>query len=191
MSHYHKTLPILGLLLAASLVCPSAFAQRSTPVTVVNDDSNPIPVVTDNDLSQREGFAERVTAAFGTFRGIPTSDRVAGTDFLTPADATLVIEYMTLRATQDNADQIGFVEIRATSRGTTISHSLPVASDLVSLPAGSSQKITNYAWPLKIYVDPGTDVILNLNSIAGSAGGSAAYTVSGYLVPVGSPSLGP
>ncbi len=190
MSIHSTRLIALALLLVASLSTTGAWAQRSTPVTVVNGAGNPVPVQSEQDLYPRTGFAERVTAAFGTFKGIPTSDRVAGGAFVSPADATLVLEQMSLRATQLNADQVAFVEIRFTSGGTTVSHSLLVPTNVVALPAGGTQKITNYSWPLAVIVDPGTEVTLNLNSTTGSSGGSAQYVVSGYRVPTGSPGLG-
>ncbi|MCB1888695.1 MAG: hypothetical protein KDH20_13900 [Rhodocyclaceae bacterium] len=176
--------------LALILVASGAWAQRSTPVTVVNGAANPVPVLSAQDLYPRTGFATRVSVAFGLFKGIPTSDRVAGDAFVSPADATLVLEQMSLRATQANDDQVAFVEIRFTSGGQSVSHSLMVPTGLATLPAGGTQKITNYTWPLAVIVDPGTEVTLNLNSTTGSSTGSAQYVVSGYLVPAGSPGLG-
>ena len=174
---------VIAVLLAACLVPSAALAQRSTPVTVINDASNPVPVITDQEL--------RMAVAYGQFRGIPTSDRVAGDDFIVPAGATLVIERLTLRSTMALADQVGFVEARVTTSGDTISHVFPVATDQASLPAGSTQKIASYAWSTRLYADPGSEVLLNLNSIEGSPGGVVVYTLSGYLVPAGSPGLGP
>ena len=75
--------------------------------------------------------------------------------------------------------------------GETISHVFPIATEQAFLPVGSTQKIESYAWSARLYADPGSEVILNLNSIEGSPGGVAAYTISGYLVPAGSPGLGP
>jgi hypothetical protein len=102
-----------------------------------------------------------------------------------------VIEQITLRATMANTDEVGFVEARVPTNGTNISHALPVQSDLISLPVGSTQKIENRSWLVKLYADPGSEVVLNLNSIDGSPSGNAIYTVSGYLLPAVSPTLGP
>ena len=184
-----RTVFTATLWLAAGLACTHASAQRSTPVTVINDVANPIPVVTERELSPRTGFAHGFAVAFGQFTGIPTADRVAGDVFTAPADATLVLEQMTLSATTTETDQVGFVEIRFVSGGNSVRHSLPVPADVVSLPVPGSRKITNYSWPISVIADPGSEIILNLNSISGSPGGSARYTVSGYSVPAGSPSL--
>ena len=143
------------------------------------------------EANARTPFAERVNVAFGLFNGIPTSDRVAGDTFTVPAGSILVIEQITLRATMAAADDIGFVEARVATNGATISHVLPVRTDLRALPVGTSQKIENRSWLVKFYADPGSGVVLNLNSIVGSPSGAVAYTVSGYLVPAVSPTLGP
>ena len=102
-----------------------------------------------------------------------------------------MIEQITLRATIANADDLGFVEARVSTDGQAVSHNLPVRTDLRSLPVGASQKIENHSWLVKLYADPGSAVVLNLNSIVGSPSGNAAYTVSGYMVPAVSPTLGP
>lgn len=153
--------------------------------------SAPLTVTTQTELNGRSAFSARISVPFGEFRDIPTSDRVAGDDFAVPVGSVLVIEHITLRATTATADQVGFVEARVATNGTTISHVLPVALDQASLPVGSAQKIDTYGWPVKLYADGGSEVVLNLNSTVGSPGGAAVYTVSGYLVPAASPTLGP
>ena len=186
-----RTTPLLAAAAIALLVIAApAHAQRSTPVTVVNTDAAPVPVETDTERNVRTPFAVGVNVAIGTFRGIPTSDRVAGDDFTVPAGQILVVEHISLRATTATADQVAFVEVRFTSDGTSTNHNLPVSTDLASLPVGSTQKITSYGWPIKFYADGGSDVVLNLNSTDGSPGGAAGYRVSGYLVPASSATLG-
>jgi len=183
--------PILTAAAVVLLALPApGHAQRSTPVTVVNTDGAPVPVETDAERNTRTPFAVGVNTPFGNFRGIPTSSRVAGDDFTVPAGQILVVEYISLRATTSTADQVGFVEVRFESDGNSTGHSLPVSADLVALPIGTTQKIVNYAWPVKFYADGGSDVVLNLNSTVGSPDGSAQYRVSGYLVPAGSATLG-
>lgn len=153
--------------------------------------SAPLTVTTATEANARTPFAARIAVAFGTFKGIPTSDRVAGDFFEVPFGSILVIEQITLRATTADADDVAFVEARVATNGTNFSHALPVRSDLRSLPVGSTQKIVNQSWSVKFYADPGSEVVLNLNSIVGSPSGAVAYTVSGYLVPAVSPTLGP
>lgn len=166
-------------------------ATRSTPVTVVNSDAEPIPVVTEDERSARTPFSQGVSVSFGTFRGISTSDRVAGDDFEVPPDHILVLEHISLRATMAIGDDIGYAEVSFTSNGDSDTHYLPVRTDIRALPlTGGNQKVVSQGWPIRLYADPGSDVVLNLNSTVGSPGGSVRYTVSGYLVPDVSPGLG-
>ncbi len=172
-------------------LCGGAYAAvRSTPVTVVNSEAEPVPVVTEDERNIRTPFAVRVTTPFGMFRGIPTSDRVAGDDFTVPAGQILVVEHISLRATMANEDEIGYVEARFASDSESVTHYLPVQTDTRSLPASSTQKIVSQGWQIRFFADPGSEIILNLNSIAGSPGGVAIYSLSGYLVPNDSPGLG-
>lgn len=207
---FQAILAVAGLIGLALLFTPqAAFAERvslsSIDQKIVEHDlsvqsqlgviqsslAGPLAVTTETEANARTPFAVRVSVAFGFFRDIATSDRVAGDDFTVPAGSILVIEQITLRTTMANADDVGFVEARVPTNGATISHVLPVRTDIRSLPAGSTQKIENRSWLVKFYADPGSEVVLNLNSIVGSPGGAAVYTVSGYLVPAVSPTLGP
>jgi hypothetical protein len=207
---FQTILAIAGLVGSALLFTPQAAVAERTSLSSIDqkiDDhdlsvqsqlgaiqsslAGPLAVTTATETNARTPFAVRFTVPFGSFRGIPTSDRVAGDTFDVPAGSILVIEQITLRATTANTDDVGFVEVRVATDGTTNSHTLPVRSDVRSLPAGTTQKIEGQSWSVKFYADPGSAVLLNLNSIAGSPSGSAAYTVSGYLVPAVSPTLGP
>ena len=137
-------------------------------------------------------FATSVVSAFGNFRGIPTADTVAGEDFTVPAGQILVIEHVSLRATIDNADQVGFMRVffDADGVGGTDELVLAVRTDLAFLPIGTTRKLVTYDWPVTIFAAPETDVVLNLNSTAGSSTGAAEWVVTGYLVPTTGAGLG-
>ena len=182
----------LGVAILVGMLPASAPAQRSTPVTVINTDANPVPVETGADRNTRTPFSTSVTSAFGNFRGIATADTVAGEDFTVPAGQILVIEHVSLRATIDNADQVGFMRVFFDADGVGGDDELVLGlrTDLASLPIGATRKLVTYDWPVTIYAAPESEVVMNLNSIAGSSTGAAEWVVSGYLVPATGSGLG-
>ena len=194
-----RTLLLIGLLISALMPLDPTKAQGpptanvnvvnvadvnvvGTPgVTVENDDFNPIPV--------------EVMPAFPrmpfTFRDVASQN--SGTDitisFTVPSDKRLVIELATARVEPGPGGEIRFSSIQLTTNGTRAAHFFSIPLSCTNCFSGGNTYQT--AQPLRLYADPDTSVAIAVARTVGSGFYRVQGSVSGYLVPLDSPSLEP
>jgi hypothetical protein len=156
----------LGILLVADLaLSPSmAWAVGSTPVTVVNPTSAPVPTTNANEPALQPFQAT-------LFPHSSTSNEA--TDIFTvPAGKRLVIEYYSGQAQDTSGGAAGMV-LTTTAGGTFVQY-------LVYTNSNTTNAVNQL---VRIYADPGSTVqAFAFNANATSCGGFV--TVSGHLVNV-------
>jgi hypothetical protein len=74
--------------------------------------------------------------------------------------------------------------------GTSVFHFWPVRTDVGRLPVGNSA-LYEEQLSLRAYADAGSAVHFRLDSNGDNGPDIVIFTVSGYIVPTGSPSLAP
>jgi hypothetical protein len=152
---------ILTCALAIAAVCfignqSSAQPQGGPNVTVVN---TPLPVTVTNP----QGLVVGTPVAFGLGAFPATSNT-----YNVPSTQRLVMEYVSAGCVTPSNTQPPAFNLVAVTNGATIMH-------ILATPFGTSNN-WGYGQLVKIYADPGTQVVLNVNS------GVCVVDVSGQLV---------
>jgi hypothetical protein len=145
-------------------------AHGPADVNVANTASTPVPV-------REVGAAIQPFQASGggTFsNGVDSHSFVLVT---VPPGKRLVIEYATVGGFASEGVKLGTV-IVTTVGGTTVQHQLVVTDQ------GSIYDPVNFAaaQPMRLYADPGTDVVGIVVRTPNAFGGGAGMTISGYFV---------
>lgn len=155
----------------------------NTPNVIVgNTARNPVPVVmSDANTNAREPFQSVQWSA------LSESSKQVVLGFRVPDDNILVIETITARVRLNEGDQVGEIMVRTVVKDRACDHNLPV------FVQGTSDGYTHFigAHPVRLYAYPGSRV--NSYYSRSPNGGNYYFrtSVSGYLIPKGSPSLAP
>jgi len=152
-------------------------------VNVTNPVGSPVPVFF-GTANVRVPFQFQ---ANGTIAGGSSSDTQT---FVVPAGNLLVIETVTATAAPQSTFTLRGILVGTTANTVAAIHSFP----LFEQPQGTPQtfKDANLAQRVRLYADPGSTVSMILNRAGTDAiGVNWQASVSGYLVPVGSPTLSP
>jgi hypothetical protein len=169
----------------AMLTAP-AFAQvRSTPVSVVNDASAPIPVKL-LPVYPRRPFAVTQQTTWDSFH-------ISGAveiNISAPNDGTLVIESVSLVVGLVGSNQLLRGVMTTVTGGTSALHFWPMRTNVGRLPVGSGA-LYEEQLSLRAYADAGSTLTFRLDSNGDNGPDIVVFTVSGYVVPPGSPSLAP
>jgi hypothetical protein len=160
----------LAIIAAPIQTAHSQAARPSTPVTVNNTTTNPVPstVVNPADIAKALGIQQPVTFSltFSAASGmVPTS-----TLYTVPSNQRLIIEYASGSCKLTNGANLNDLEI-----GVLGLNFFPV-----NLPPLSTSG--NFAHTVKIYADPASIIDLNTNGSGGTFNCVAAF--SGQLVDV-------
>ena len=185
MKHYQFIRSVISIVLLCAMALPlSAYAQRSTPVTVVNDGTNPVPVQ-DVDHPTFQHFAAMATPLIPPDINFATDS----TSVTVPADRILVIEHVSLFSIPSfatPADAFLRVAIQATTAGQLIQHQIGVAMGVntdVNVPDRGATFVLSQ--PVRIYADPGTVVVSarrNFTNTQNNFVQSAFISISGHHV---------
>lgn len=160
----------LAIIAAPIQTAHSQAARPSTPVTVNNTTTNPVPstVVNPADIAKALGIQQPVTFSltFSAASGmVPTS-----TLYTVPSNQRLIIEYASGSCKLTNGANLNDLEI-----GVLGLNFFPV-----NLPPLSTSG--NFAHTVKIYADPASIIGLNTNGSGGAF--NCVATFSGQLVDV-------
>ena len=174
-------------LIASSLIVlalsTSALAQRSTPVTVVNPEDDPVPVtvVEGSTLYPRELFHLRLDSSAGESR-----------TYTVPEDKTLVIEQISVWAYGIDCEDLSFLRFDIVEPGIDYSNGpgvYPMIIPLVDIANCNSLGEQSMGATLSTRVYAGPSWKVRLDHPYHST--SSVITYGGYLLPAGSPSLAP
>ncbi len=160
-----ERMKITGLLALLALSVSPYAAARSTPVTVVNGDDEPVPV-TSLDTSTPIN-------ACATLRQFAGPDQLI---YSVPSDMALTIEYSSIDAV-DSLDDGNFIQIQIKTTVGGVEGEF-----LAGKISGSEFTFARDGRVLKVYADPDTDVVGGI----GSRGivGDVEICLSGRLSPV-------
>lgn len=169
----------LAIVVASIQTAHGQAARPSTPVTVNNTPTNPVPstVVNPADIAKASGIQQPVTFSL-TFSGapgmVPTS-----TPYNVSSNQRLIIEYaagscnLTSGASLDNL----VIEVLPGS------NFFPVNLPSLSTSTNNPRVVGNFGHTVKIYADPNS--IISLNTTGGTNGSfSCVAAFSGQLVDV-------
>jgi len=117
-------------------------------------------------------FAKELNASF------PGNGTSASAMFTVPAAKRLVIETVSLLITLPPSQNFDSVSIATSVGGQVVNYSLFPAL----IPQSGSAMLYGITQPLKIYADPGTQVVAAILRPVASGDGSLDVVISGYLV---------
>lgn len=168
--------------LAAVLTVLPAYADKpSTPVTVINPDTSPVPttVVNPADIAKALGIQHAVAFELSFFK-----PNITSAPFNVPASQRLIIEYVSGRCFVSDAL---VTELRILTVMSSASQSYTVNLAPISSAAITNPTQGNFGHTVKIYVDPASQVFLEAGAAAAGGAGSGYgcnATLSGQLVDV-------
>ncbi|MCP5150239.1 MAG: hypothetical protein H6983_10210 [Ectothiorhodospiraceae bacterium] len=169
-------LSLVGAVAMMGAMSPSALAQRSTPVTVVNPESAPVPV-TPTSVAGRpvQGSVVLVVPA-GEFSDLEQL-------IVPPPGTMVVIEYLTIAVDSRNTEEQGAVGIRTALDGSAVVHRLGPLPPLVrtGLGSGFSQELQRN---LTLYSDAAVDVFYQRGTGFDGERAIVQVTFAGRLVPI-------
>jgi len=180
MSKFNNFLPkavgcVVTLLVVAFITLGQAITAGAAPaptnVNVINPASTPVSV---REVGPAiEPFQASAGGSF--YNGVDSQTFVLAT---VPPGKRLVIEYATVSGFLGEAGLKLGALISTTAGGTNVQHSLPVTeqgsiNDPVSFAA---------AQPMRLYADPGTNVVGIVFRTPSQFGGGGGMTISGYYV---------
>jgi hypothetical protein len=117
--------------------------------------------------------------------------------FNVPKTKRLVIENISAHLICPVGQEIMLTQIRTSVNKVLAWHNVFIPKTAVLSPPLAGLPISNYSGgqQVRLYADPGTPVIIlvskNSNTIPAVPGGGTEVYISGYLLPVQSPSLAP
>ena len=173
----------LAIIAAPIQTAHSQAAKPSTPVTVNNTTTNPVPstVINPADIAKALGIQQPVTFSL-TFRAqsgmVPTS-----TQYTVPSNQRLIIEYASGSCKLTNGANLDDLVIEVHPGLNFFPVNLPPLSTSVNNP----QVVGNFAHTVKIYADPASTIDLNTNGSGGTGTNMSFNCVaafSGQLVDV-------
>ena len=208
MQHRNESLSTLKIAVLLSLLCPAlalgaAQVPPSAPVTVVNKSSNPVPIVGSVGLS---GTAN-VQIINGGTNPVPVSisnsappevvqvdyskdlnDLLIGTGpeliYSVPAGFRLVIEYLEVQGSlQSGEAATGGIYTTVNSKTSLHETMTPPAPFLLNGTALTNQG-TTAGKTVRIYADPGTDVMAQVDRSDGTGHAFIVVVINGYLQPL-------
>lgn len=204
---------VLGLM----TIPPTCHAEiRSTPVTIVNPDTNPVPTT---EALPREPWQRELTFSIDPTTAIRTE---LPESIVVPADRRLVVELITVSG-NILAVELDYFEffaltvpellVQTTANGTTVAHEFPIPRAFTGSTSYDGYEYINKDFfktqvSLRLHADPSStiDVTVVLRRQASSgkfalkkcAEGDCTelltnfkVTMSGYLIPADSASLAP
>jgi hypothetical protein len=171
--------------IVAMLTAPAVAQVRSVPVSVENDATAPIPVKV-LPVYPRRPFAVTQQTIWNSF-SIPGSVEL---NIAAPNDGTLVIESVSLVVGLVGSNQLLRGVMTTVTGGTSVLHFWPMHTDVGQLPVGGDA-LYEEQLSLRAYADAGSTLKFRLDSNGDNGGDIVVVTVSGYVVPPGSPSLAP
>ncbi|MCB1740282.1 MAG: hypothetical protein KDK91_07930 [Gammaproteobacteria bacterium] len=165
---------MVALMLAVS--GPQVQAQRSTPVTVVNPDSDPVPVAP-------AGIAG-VPVQGSTILVVPAGE-FSDTEPLIepPAGSMLIIEYLTVAIDSRNPQEQGVVGLRTSVAGTSILHRLGPIPPLLQTGLGSGRG-QEFQRNVRLYSDATVQAVYQRGTGFDTERAIVQVTFSGRLVPL-------
>jgi hypothetical protein len=163
------TIVVLMAFVALGQVMTASAAQAPANVNVINTASAPVPV---REVGPSlEPFQASGGGSFSS--GVDSSSFVLVT---VPLGKRLVIEYATVSGFASEGVKLGAL-IATTVGGTTVSHQLVVTDQgTLNDPATFAA-----AQPMRLYADPGTNVVGIVYRTPNEFGGGAGITISGYF----------
>lgn len=168
---------ILSLCLGLTVLSVNAYAERSTPVTVVNPSTDPVPVV---NTFPREPVVFKTGFTGG-----------GGDLFTVPDDRWLVIETVSARLlSRTPLEEIKIAMIVDGGYGKkNMRYFIPISSDLSSGGSANTGYVGTQSF--RVYAEPGTELGWELSIMPSDAGILCEISFSGYLLPLDSPTLSP
>lgn len=170
---------ILSLCLGLTVLSVNAYAERSTPVTVVNPSNDPVPVV---NTFPREPVVFKTSFSGGSGgSGI----------FTVPDDRWLLIETVSTRVlSQTPLEEIKIAIVSdAGYMKKNMRYFIPISSDLSSGGSANTGYVGTQSF--RVYAEPGTDLGLERCIMPTNADILGEISFSGYLLPLDSPTLSP
>lgn len=172
--------------LVASLVLlalsSSSHARRPKPVTVVNPETEPVPVIgVENPALTAYQSGDTVTLAPGV--GGVISSAIAEV----PSDTRLVVEYVSVRCSTPSGNGIvsvslGITRLTGPSSTSTLSFPFPIRYQSAS---STGNGIWVGAGPVRLYADPGggnIGVTATVSRQTGDGTTSCVFAISGHTV---------
>lgn len=151
-------------------------------VEVTNASSNPVPVEMVSAVDARTPYQETITQLWDTpainiiFNDVPFGQR-------------LVIEHISASLFLDPDQELGSLSITLATAGVSATHQIAIPE---SGPAFTGSTTYSGGQALRLYSDQAPFVrVTKLPSTPSIVAASATVTISGYLIPLTSPSLAP
>ncbi|KPJ91870.1 MAG: hypothetical protein AMJ53_10555 [Gammaproteobacteria bacterium SG8_11] len=207
---------LISTVFLGSILFSTATLARSTPVTVVNTDTEPVPT---KEAVPREPWQKAVIVTGSYSQDPPYHFEAAGTQSVpVPPDKRLVIETITMSTSTDAAYLVDLLEyfpftipeltITTTVAGETVTYDFPVPELFTGYTCNEEDCWEEVFFKAhvntRIYADPNTNVdatvTLRNRPFAGkvaakkkAVNATIDFTVnlSGYLIPADSASLSP
>jgi hypothetical protein len=174
----------------------------TVPVTIKNDLSKPVPVETSG---AREPFTVkpvlvetsyvREPFAAALVVDIPNSGSAAGkAQLIVPGDKRLVIETISMRGGIGLTADIEYVSVTVVTNGQLMSEN--ITSNIVKKvldDQGVKGLLVSGSQQTRLYADAGSTVTVHvsLTKFPGASGSKQNVWISGYLLPLNSPTLSP
>jgi hypothetical protein len=161
--------------------------RPSTPVTVENTPDKPVPVISAEPTRQPSQIQ---------LPGTPFKNAIVTQSFNVPSDKRMVIELITVQGSCTTTIQVQNFWV---STGVTnpldsnqVVHRLKLPETFHPL-GDPSFVFFQSDYPLRLYADPGSKVVffMSVGSTDPIGSSSVEMSVSGYLVPLDSPTLAP
>lgn len=174
---------ILSICLGLTVLSVNTYAERSTPVTVVNPSNDPVPVV---NTFPREpvNFTKLISCDVGAILTHPI--------FTVPDDKRLVIETVSVLVAIPVDDEARF-GIHVLGACT---HDCPNFLTEVYIPLFEARwAVTTQTFvgtqSLRMYAEPGDSIGISLDRLSCEGPFWVSVNFSGYLLPLDSPTLSP
>jgi len=184
---------VFGLLLSFSFSAyaqpPDQSPQPAQDVTVINPTTNPVPITVENDDDNpvstnsvdnpaKQPFSEEVSVTIET--GVVGG---CGSVITVPEGKRLVIEYYSVLLGFSADRQLGLLGIRLNN---SLVHYFPIPVAYMPDGPGTSDRVYTSGFNTRIYADPGDEVEACINRYGPNmdAADGGTTTLSGYFVDI-------